>query len=206
MAAGRLMAFASAEAARHAAQSILSEGRFHSSPVPDPLHNTLVSIGRAVQDPFSAFGRLVNNLGTHFPGGGAGLWVAAAVLLLVVTAALTARRAKTRLDRSVAEGSTSSPGPAQLERAAERAERDGRWDEAVRLRFRAGLMRLGERSGLRNTDTTPNHSLARIVHSERLDQLSDRFDEIAYGGDDATAADADHQRRAWPEIIAGGER
>jgi hypothetical protein len=200
------MALTSPEAARQAAQSILAEGRFHSSPVPDPLHNALVWVGRAVSDPLSAFGHLINDVGAKFPGGVAGLWAVAAVFVIAVTAALTARRARTRLDRSALGEPAAAPRPGDLERAAERAERDGRWEEAVRLRFRAGLLRLDERNGSSHTDTTPNHSLARILDSEQLDELSSRFDEIAYGGDDATASDAERQRLAWPEIIAGGER
>jgi hypothetical protein len=200
------MAFTSPEAARQAAQSILSEARFHSSPVPDPLHNALVWIGRAVNDPISAVGGLLGDLGSAFPGGVAGFWALAAAMVILATGTLAARRAKTRLERSAPVNSASLPRPGELERAAERAERDGRWDEAVRLRFRAGVLRLGEREELRGAETTPNHSLARLLESDQLEQLSNRFDEIVYGGDSATAADADRQRRVWPEIIAGGGR
>jgi hypothetical protein len=200
------MALGSPQAARQAAESILSEGRFHSSSVPDPLHGLLVWLGRLASDPVSGVSSLVNRLGSSFPGGVAGLWVAAGALAVVATLVLALRRSKTRIGRLQTANTVARQRPGELERAAERAEREGRWDEAVRLRFRAGLLRLGERDGVLYTETTPNHSLARMLASEPLEDLSSRFDEVVYGGDEATAADAERQRRAWPEILEGVER
>jgi hypothetical protein len=200
------MVLGSPQAAQDAARSILSESRFRSSGVPDPLHGVLVWIGRAASDPLNALGRLVDRLGSSFPGGAAGIWVAAAVLVLIVTAMVTIRRARTRIERTQTADAVRGPRLADLERAAERAERDGRWEEAVRLRFRAGLLRLSERDGIPYVETTPNHSLARKLGSEPLEGLSRRFDEIVYGGDEASPDDAERQRRAWPEIIGSGRR
>jgi hypothetical protein len=197
------MPLGSPHAARQAAQSILAEGRFHSSSVPDPLHGFLVWVGRLVSDPLTGVNSVVNRLGSSFPGGIAGLWVAAAVLVLVLAGAFAARRARTRLGRPQPGRARARQRPSELERAADRAEHEGHWDEAVRLRFRAGLLRLGERDGVHYPETTPNHSLARRLGSEPLEQLSSRFDEVVYGGDQATAADAERQRRTWPEVLSG---
>jgi hypothetical protein len=196
------MALDSSTAARQAARSILSEGRFHSSSVPDPLHGVLVRIGQLVDDPLSAVGRLFHRLGSVLPGGVAGAWAAAAGLVIVLTGGLALHRARTRLANTETASEVAHPLAGDLERAAERAEREGRWDEAVRLRFRAGILRLGELDGYRHTDATPNHSLARMLGSESFDQLTRRFDEIVYGGQEATSVDAEAQRRAWPELIA----
>lgn len=200
------MALESPQAAQRAAESILSEARFHDSSVPDPLHGFLVWVGRVARDPLNGVGKLVNHLGSSFPGGVAGLWAAAGVLVVVVTVLAALRRSKTRIGRLQTADATTRQQPGELERAAERAEREGRWDDAVRLRFRAGLLRLGARDAVRYPETTPNHSLARMLGSEPLEQLSSRFDEVVYGGGEATEADAERQRVTWPEVLEEAER
>jgi hypothetical protein len=200
------MSLESAQAAQRAAHSILSEARFRAPSVPDPLHGALVWIGRIASDPLSAIGKLVDRAGSDFPGGVTGVWAVAAAVLLVATGILASRRAKVRLERWSSTTVVNRPRPEQLERDAERAERDGRWLEAVRLRFQAGLLRLDERHGFGYTETTPNHSLARLLDSKQLELVSHRFDEIIYGGDQATAVDAERQRQAWSEILTGDER
>ena len=197
------MALGSPAAAHRAAEAILAEGRFHQPPLPDPLHGVLEWVGRAITDPFGAIGRLVSRLGRHFPGGVAGVWAVGAAILLVAVGLLAMRRTRTRIGRSLefSGGEVRRATPAELERDAARAERGQRWDEAVRLRFRAGILRLGERLELASTDTTPNHTLGRRLGSERFDALAERFDEVVYGGAAATAADAEQQRHDWPELL-----
>jgi hypothetical protein len=201
------MSLGSPEAARRAASSILGEDRFHSPPVPNPLHGALVWVGRALSDPFNALGRLVTRIGASVPGGVAGAWAIGALVLIVAVALVARRRARNKL------GAESQParqarraGPAELERDAVLAEAAARWEEAVRLRFRAGILRLGESLELASTDTTPNQVIGQIVHSARFDSLAERFDEVAYGGHQATAADADRQRREWSQLLVDAGR
>lgn len=201
------MPLGSPQAAREAARSILSERRFHPSPVPNPLHGVLVWVGNAISDPLGAISRLIGDAGRSLPVGVPGVWAAAAVLVIVLTVFFAVRRARTRLDRAGGRAQApAGPRPAELERAAERAEREGNWEQAVRLRFRAGLLRISEHDGRHYAETTPNHSLALLLGSQSLERLARRFDEIVYGGDEATAADAEDQRRAWPGVIAESGR
>jgi hypothetical protein len=196
------MAIGSPEAARRAAESILAEGRFHQSPVPHPLHGVLVWVGRLLSDPLGALGRAVTRIGDWLPGGVAGAWAIGALVLVTAVSLLARRRARTKLGGELQLGGRAKGfGPAELERAAAVAERAARWEEAVRLRFRAGVLRLGERLELTSTDTTPNQAIGELVHSARFDALAARFDEVAYGGQEATAADADRQRREWSELL-----
>jgi hypothetical protein len=197
------MPIGSPEAARRAASSILAEGRFHSPPIPHPLHGVLVAVGQALSDPLNALGHLFDRIGAWFLGGVAGAWAVAALVLILAVGWLASRRARTRLGgEASAAARTRHPGPAELEREAALAEGAGRWEDAVRLRFRAGILTLGERLGLDSTDTTPNHAIGRLVHSPRFDSLATRFDEVAYGGQAATAEDAQRQRREWCEVLA----
>ena len=177
------MPLGSPEAARRAASSILAEGRFHQPPVPNPLHGVLVWVGRVLSDPLDAVGRLVTRIGDAVPGGVAGAWVVAALVLITAVGLLALRRARTRLGHgSEPTGRARRLGPSELEREAVLAEGAGRWEDAVRLRFRAGILRLGERLSCASTETTPNQVIGEIVHSARFDSLAARFDEVAYGG------------------------
>jgi hypothetical protein len=196
------MQLGSPAAARRAAAAIIAERRFHPSRLPDPLHGVISWVGNAVVDPFNAIGHLVVHLGKIVPGGIAGVWAAAAALLIFAVWLSLSRRARYQLGQAFQElGIERRETPGELERAAAAAERAQDWDDAVRLRFRAGVLRLGERLELASTETVPNHMLGRRLRSRRFDSLAARFDEVAYGGGSATAADAEQQRREWPELL-----
>lgn len=194
-------------AAHRAAEAIVAEGRFHQSPMPDPLHGVVSWVGNAVVDPLDALGRLFSHLGRVFPGGVAGVWAVGAVLLLAAVWLLLLRRARSQLGRVMDElAGARRETPYDLERAAALAEGAQRWDEAVRLRFRAGILRLGEKLELTSPETVPNHMIGRLLRSSRFDALAGRFDEVAYGGGTATEADAERQRREWPELLGEARR
>ena len=93
--------------------------------------------------------------------------------------------------------------PAELERAAEAAERAGQLDVAVRLRFRAGLLRLGTRGAIHYRPSVTTNEVRRVLGSETFDELARTFDAVAYGGRDAEPPDVDAARREWPRVVAG---
>ena len=202
------MALGSAAAAHRAAEAIVAENRFHQSPVPDPLHGVVSWVGNAVTDPLNAIGRLVSHIGDVFPGGVPGVWAFCALLLTGAIWVLVVRRAHTQLGLALDEltGGVLRETPSELEREALAAERAQRWDEAVRLRFRAGILRLGRQLELDSPETVPNHTLGRLLRSARFDSLTVRFDEVAYGAGTATQADAEQQRREWPQVLDEASR
>jgi hypothetical protein len=197
-----------AAAAQRAARAILAESRFHQPGAPRPLHGALVAIGKFLEAPLSGIERLADDLATVSPGGIAGVWVAFALALAAITVALACRRARARLRgaRQAQDDPGGAERAADLDRAASGAEREGRLEDAVRLRFRAGLAALSERAAIPSARTTPTREVARRLRSARFDALAERFDEIAYGHDSATAADVEHARRDWPEILDAGAR
>ena len=76
----------------------------------------------------------------------------------------------------------------------------------MRLRFRAGLMRLAERDLVADAPEMLNGEVARALRSRSFDALAGRFDEIAYGGaHGAGEADAELSRREWRSVL-GSER
>ena len=197
-----------ADAARRAAAQILAEGRFHASPVPRPLHGVLHALGVALHPLFRAVDHAFDAVAGAIPGGRAVVWTILAGLVLLTGAVLTARATRGVLrdpERGIAPAGGPRLSAESIEAAAVEAEQAGRLQDAVRLRFQAGLMRLAEHDLIDATTSTPNAQLRRALRSERFDALAGRFDEIVYGGDEARAQDVEDARREWP-LLVGGRR
>ena len=92
------------------------------------------------------------------------------------------RRRALAIERARVAALPATEDPHQLERAAERAERDGDWELAVRLRFRAGLLRLDRRRVLVYRPSLTTGEVARATGSRSFAEIGDRFDAIVYGG------------------------
>ncbi len=169
--------------------------------------------GRPVLDPISkllqSFARFLARLAGDAPGGAVVFWALAGVAVLAV-AAIGARRALRRLDSEgrSAVGSDSPGGedPAALEREAQAAEARGEFDEAVRLRFRAGLLALNERSAIDYRPSLLTGEVARQLRDREFDALAGDFDRIAYGGARADEDDARAAREGWLRVLQGAAR
>ena len=187
------------DAARREAQHILSDGRYRSSSTPRPLRSPLHWLGDRVNSVFSAIGRMLGSVsGT--------LWLAAAVVVIavVVWAIVRARRGRVArvptATRAQAERADDED-PDALERAADEAERDGDLARAVRLRFRAGLLRLGGRGAIRYRPSVTTGEVRRALASPRFDDLAGTFEAVTYGGKSADRPDVDAARREWPNVL-----
>jgi hypothetical protein len=202
---------ADADSARRAAASILRENRFHNPSVPRPLHGVLHDLGDVIGAVGRAVTHVVDRIGSVFPGGTVAVWILLGVILLGTIGFLARRYSRRELVRGSRRGAAArragtAERAADLEREAARAERDGRFEEAVRLRFRAGLARLAEDGAIRTPRSTRNAQLSRLLDSSDFDALARRFDEIAYGASPAGADDADDARRRWGEVVTGRGR
>jgi hypothetical protein len=201
---------ADGEGARREAAAILREGRFHNPSVPRPLHGVLHDIGVALTSVGHAVTHAVDRVGRIVPGGSVVVWVVLGLALLAAIGLLARRYSRRALLRESRSDRTSRAGSleraADLERAAAGAEHEGRFEDAVRLRFRAGLARLAEDGTIRRARSTPNAQLARALHSADFDALARRFDEIAYGDSPAASTDAEEARRRWSAVVSGSRR
>jgi hypothetical protein len=198
-----------ADAARHLARAILAEGRFHQPSVPRPLHGALRAIGNALKAPLEALDDGVNAVARVFPGGVAVVWLVLAAIVLGATALLATRRSRralTREERGDGWAEERVERASDLLRAAEAAERAGQLADAVRLRFRAGLLQLAERGTIVAARSTPTSEVAQTLRSPDFDALARRFDEIAYGGSPPVPADVEAARREWPAVLEGSRR
>jgi len=131
----------SAAAPRGRAREILRERRFRGTELPRPFTGVLRWLGERL-DPVA---RLIDSIARALPGGRSGLVALAGLLLLLAAFALSRRFIRRGAGRSGATGvprAARALDPRALEREADAAEREGRFEAAVRLRMRAGLLRL----------------------------------------------------------------
>ncbi len=194
----------SSEAARRAAREILGEPRFGGdgggSFVDDALDAILKPIEKAI-DWLRGLGLGDSiDLGIPIP-----FWLivlGAAAALLVLGA--RARRRRAARDDVSARGLGIAAGtdPAELERLADRAEADGDAALAVRLRFRAGVLRLAATGALRLRPSTTAREVAPDLASPEMDGIVDRFERISDGGERATPDDARGSRERWGRLTA----
>jgi len=189
-----------------AAQSILDERRFRGSSVPRPFHGFVVWLGRRVR-PVT---RAVHAIGRHVPGGGWVLWPVLAGLVVAASAIAAARTAKRR-GVALAEGRVRAErahllDPHELEREADAAEARGDAETAVRLRFRAGLLRLGRAEVVPLRDSLTTREARRLVASPDFDAIARTHDALAYGGRSARAEDAVDARLGWTRVLAAKAR
>jgi uncharacterized protein DUF4129 len=198
-----------ARLARERARAILAESRFHSGPIPRPLHGLLHAIGKALESPLEELEELVSSLAVGVPGGTATAWAALAAAVLALSALLAARGARRSLrdptGDSARAGAARALRASDLERDATAAEAQGRHADAVRLGFRAGLMRLAERQLVDGAPSMLNADVSRALRSEHFDRLASRFEEIAYGGRQASAEDVRRARREWGSVLGSGD-
>jgi hypothetical protein len=203
--AARLNAPVDPDQARNAAQHILSGRQYRSAPTPRPFRRPLSWLGDRLHGIFDWLGRVLSDVPW--------LFVFIVVIGLVIAAivfAITKVRAR-RGYADVRRGASRIPGeesedPDELERFADVAEREGRLDHALRLRFRAGLLRLGERGAIRYRPSLTTSEVRRALGSESFDDLARTFEAVAYGGRDAAPPDLDTARREWPRVVAGASR
>jgi hypothetical protein len=191
--------------ARRTAQHILSGRQFRAAPTPRPFRSQLTWIGDRLH-PIASW--LADVFG-HLNGWGL---LTLALLVIAAAAGYLASRARARRGspdgrrRSLVFHEDDSEDPDELERAAERAERAGHLDRALRLRFRAGLLRLGDRGAIRYRPSVTTSEVRRVLGSDTFDELARTFEAVAYGGRDAEPPDLDHARRDWPRVVAGATK
>ncbi len=188
-----------ASAARTQARQILNERRFKGSSVPRPFAGLLRWLGDRLQPVVDVFDRLSLRVGRGL------FWSLVAVLVLVAAALLargSIRRHAAAAARTARAGSPSRESPAALEREAERAAAAGEWEAAVRLRFRAGLLRLDARELIEYRPSLTTGEVAETIFSPAFDRVGADFDEIAYGGRPAGEADEAASREGWERVLS----
>jgi hypothetical protein len=192
------------DGARDEARRILSERRFHGTTLPHPFHGVLDWLGRHLH----FFARFWNWLGSSV-GGPHILWVIVGALVVALAAFVSVRLARRRVGAEVVAARRvrrGSEDPAALEREADKAEESGDFAKAVRLRFRAGLLRLGRANVVQLRPSLRTYEVRRKLRNPRFDRLARDFDEIVYGERTPVAADGAAARTEWPRVVDEARR
>ena len=195
--------------ARDAARQILGRREFQPERAPKPLAGPVRWIGdrlngiadwlgTAIKDVFSWIFQLLPGTWGLILGVMICVGLAAIVVWLIGRNRVNA----TRPDRPLTAGPEAPEDPRALERAADSATQAGQYSLAVRLRYRAGLIRLDRADVIDLRPWNTSAHLTRRLDSRRFDRLTDTFDAVAYGAAPATNADAATARTEWPELVA----
>lgn len=196
-----------ADSLRREAHRILGERRFHARHTPGPFRGILRWLGDRLHPVFGPIGRFLGHI-AHFIGR---LWDHAptrylSLGLVIVFAALLSlivisRRSASAVVREVHGREIQSDDPRVLERAADDAEANGDYAMALRLRFRAGVIRLQLEGRIRRGRTTTTRAIGRQLKLQEFDDLGRTFDAVAYGGAPASADDAQTARVKWRTVL-----
>jgi hypothetical protein len=188
--------------ARAEARDILSSRRYTGTTVHGPFRALLDRIGDAARK----VGDLIPSLDGRIPGGRVIVWVVLIAIVAAVSwllATRTGRRRAAAIETAAADATGRRESPAALERRAEAAERAGDYAAALRLRFRAGLLRLDARGLIEYRPSLATATVARALRSPDFDRVAGDFDEIVYGGRPATEDDARASREGWAAVGEG---
>jgi hypothetical protein len=185
-----------AATARQQAAHILSERRFHRHEVPRPFRGLLDALSRI----FEPFVRAIDHLfGQPLIG-----WPLAAVIVaagLLLVARSVRGRALTGLP-GAGERAPRPVDPARLEREADEAERNGDLERAIRLRFRAGLLRLDRAHAIELEASTRSGEVSRTLRSRDFDDVAASFDSVVYGRRAPRGEDVELSRAGWRRVLA----
>lgn len=205
--------------ARQQAQDILSHPPYRSGPdrTPRPLAGVFHALGRALQVVVAGPARwlyrhVLAHIGHGFHTAFGSWWPLVAGALAVaagVAAALLVIRRRARVEHRAEQAAPTAPAEdaAELERRASAAEQAGDHETAVRLRFRAGLLRLARGGLLADYDARTDRELSAVLASATFDRLASSHEGIVFGGRTATGRESEDARRSWPlvarEVRAG---
>jgi hypothetical protein len=185
-----------AATARQQAAHILSERRFHRHEVPRPFRGLLDALSRVFEPVVRALGNL---FGQPLIG-----WPLAALVVLValLVVAQTVRRRGWEGLHGAAERAPRPVDPARLEREADDAERRGDLERAIRLRFRAGLLRLDRARAIELEASTTSGEVSRRLRSRDFDDVAASFDAVVYGRRPPRGEDVELSRAGWTRVLA----
>jgi hypothetical protein len=149
--------------------------------------------------------RLLARLSLHVPGESPVLWVIGIGLVLLVALLLGMRsiHRRTRVSNGVAKlHGVGLIDPLELERMATKAESESRFDDAVRLLYVAGIVRLNRAGTIVLTDSLTTHQIETQVGPGPFVELTRTFERVLYGNDEATKMDVAEARAGWTRLLS----
>lgn len=187
--------------ARDDARRILERDEYQPKDVPRPFRGVLNWMADRLEPVVDALDRLLGH-------GWLGILVLGALVVLAIAVAGLAIRRRNAAVARTGRGARRAArlDPDDLDREAAEAERRGDLERALRLRFRAGLLRLDQVGAIRFHDGVTSRQVAADLRSPQFDALRTTFDEVVYGRRPASTPDLDQARTRWPELVDEARR
>lgn len=201
-----------AAASRAEAARILEQDRYRPDDIPRPFRgplewiaDRLEPVGDAIDSAYGWVADIFSAMAQGVPGGAATLWTIFGMAIIAVVVRQTKhvvdRRTRARSRDREDHAALRGDDPRDLERRAAAARARGDHELAVRLLFRAGLLRLARARVIPARDSLTTGDIRRLLDSPQFDRLGASFDEIAYGRRAATDADSRSARETWSELL-----
>ena len=193
--------------ARAEASDVLSQARYNPSRVPRPFQGVLDRLGNFLDRNLTRpVGRLWERLVELVPGGATTLWILLCIFVVGVIALVVwrigRRRRKAAADPAArAEVRARRESAKELERQAVEAETRGDLAEAVRLRFRAGLLRLDDAGAIAYRASLSAGQVRRRLKLKPFDVVAGSFEAVTYGGRAATDDDVEVSKLGWKDVM-----
>jgi hypothetical protein len=182
---------------RQDAREVLAERRFQEADVPGPFRGII----RWLRDRVPDLGWLDDLL----PGGRSVVWIVLGAVLALLAWFVARRFLTTRIRASAAQqqalAAARDEDPRALEARADAAEGAGDLEAALRLRFRAGLLRLDASGAIDFRPSISTIEVRRRLHDDDFDALAATFDDVVYGGRPPAVDDLAAARERWPRVI-----
>ena len=133
------------------------------------------------------------------------LLAAMLVLAVAVAAVIAKRRLRAETDQQRAIDVERRGDADELEDLASTAEAAGRFEEALRLRFRAGLMRLDDLEVIAYDPALATGAVRNAVHMGEFDAVASQFERVAYSDYAPQRTDVTSHRQGWQTVLGGLE-
>ena len=208
LAVGRQLAAVDPNGARDAAREILNRREFRPEPSPKPLEGVVKWIGDRLNGIAEGIGDFFSGLFKPLFELLPGTWgIVVGFTICIAIAAFVIWLVSRNVVRPPKIAASDSPAterdidPNDLEVAAQRAEREEQFDLAIRLRYRAGLIRLDRAGVIELQPWNTAALLTRAVASPRFDRITDTFEAITFGGRAATGTQVNTVRAEWSTLL-----
>ena len=199
-----------ADDARRLVADILDDRRFTTRQDETILDRIGRALSAYVQRAINWFNRTVLGVGEESTGGRFLFWTIVTLMILIVTAVVASRLAKRRSASlaitSRVKDEHDSVSAEHLERRAGEAFDRQDHEEAIRLYYRAGLIRLGRRGIIEYEESLTSGEAAEMVRLAVFDHIAQTFDGVAYGHRPATADQVAGALSDWETLLAGDSR
>lgn len=187
---------------RQQAAAILRESRFHQSGLPRPLYGVFRVLGGWLAPVgnwlVSVVAAVANFLGNNLE---VAAILALAVVVLGAISAVSLRRRRVLRRMVLRANLASTDDPFELRRLAEEAEVAGDGASAVRLYFRAAVLRLQRGGRLPDRPSLTIGEARRRMRSADFEAAARSFESVVYGLRPATASDVSLAKQSWLEPL-----